>query len=307
MKLMRRAEDREHAGRDRRMRRGLYILPSLFTAGNIGLGYYAITQALQGSIDKPSHFAYSAIAIGFAAVFDGLDGLVARMTKTESDFGKELDSLADVITFGVAPAILAYTWGFRNLPWLENPALQTAQTKIIQAGAIATFLFLIAGASRLARFNIAKNPQPTNPGRPGRKYFVGMPIPAGAGVIASVVFATDGAPIFNWWLAACWMTLVTFVGFLMVSRWRFFSLKNVDLHRRRSFRVAILVIAAICTGIAIFPQVVLLALAFSYMISGILSRASYFVTRRHQPAAEGSAEEQQANEGSSPESHAGTA
>ncbi len=307
MKLMRRAEDREHALRDRRMRRGMYVLPSLFTMGNIGLGYYAITQALQGSAEQPLHFRYSAIAIGFATVFDMLDGLVARMTKTESEFGKELDSLADVITFGVAPAILAYAWGFRNLPWLENPALQTMQTKIIQAGAVATFLFLIAGASRLARFNISKNPQPSNPGRPGGKYFVGMPIPAGAGVIASVVYAVDGAAIFNWWLALCWMAMVIFVGFLMVSRWRFFSLKGLDLHLRKPFR-ALFVIAVICTVIVLISQIALLGLAVGYMISGILSRASYFVTRRHAPAAPSpDSSLEPAKESSNPDSRPGMA
>src|SRR5579883_3210656 len=130
MKFMRRAEDREQAMRERRMRRGMYVLPSLFTMGNIGLGYFAITQALRGDSMHPEYFKYSAMAIGFATVFDMLDGLVARMTHTESDFGKELDSLADVITFGVAPAILAYVWGFTNLPYLDNPRLQNLQIKI---------------------------------------------------------------------------------------------------------------------------------------------------------------------------------
>ena len=119
-------------------------------------------------------------------LFDGLDGRIARMTGTSSDFGRELDSLADVITFGVAPAMLAWTWGFHLMP----PVLLSQgqwHIKLTQLGAIASFLFLIAGASRLARFNIIGNPQPSNPGRPGKKYFVGMPIPAGAGVIAAVV------------------------------------------------------------------------------------------------------------------------
>ncbi len=119
---------------------------------------------------------------GFAVLFDGLDGRIARMTNTTSDFGKELDSLADVITFGVAPSLLAYIWGFRMLPLLARPHLRD---QIAHVGVFVCFIFLICGASRLARFNISINPQPRNPGRPGRKYFVGMPIPAGAGVIAS--------------------------------------------------------------------------------------------------------------------------
>src|ERR1700744_2068892 len=102
--------------RKRRRRRGMYILPSLFTAGNIAAGYYAITQSLQGSILEPHHFCYAALGIGFAMPFDALDGRIARMTNPPSDFGKELDSLADVITFGVAPSLLAFVWGFHFLP-----------------------------------------------------------------------------------------------------------------------------------------------------------------------------------------------
>lgn len=116
----------------------MYILPSLFTAGNIAAGYYAITQSLQGSIQEPHHFDYAAIAIGFAIPFDALDGRIARMTNTTSDFGKELDSLADVITFGVAPSILAFSWGFRMLPMTMDPWLRE---KLIQLGASSAFCF----------------------------------------------------------------------------------------------------------------------------------------------------------------------
>src|SRR5213079_2988452 len=159
----------------RRFNRGLYILPSLFTTANIAAGYYAILQVTHGSVAEPWHFDFAAKAIGFAVLFDGLDGRIARMTHTSSDFGKELDSLADVITFGVAPALLAWMWGFRLLPPIDSEL----RTKILQFGTIACFGFLMAGASRLARFNITKNPQPSNPGRPGKEYFVGLPIPAG--------------------------------------------------------------------------------------------------------------------------------
>ena len=123
-------------------------------------------------------------AILFAIPFDALDGRIARMTNTCSDFGKELDSLADVITFGVAPSLLAFVWGFHFLPDSINPELRQ---HLLQAGAFICFLFLLSGASRLARFNICHDAQPQNPGRPGRKYFVGMPIPAAAGLLASTV------------------------------------------------------------------------------------------------------------------------
>ena len=118
---LRRADDPQQPYR---MRRGMYILPSLFTAGNIAAGYYAISQAIQGSAILPFHFDNAAKAIGFAVVFDGLDGRIARMTNTTSDFGRELDSLADVITFGVAPAILAWLWGCHQLPELWQPDLR---------------------------------------------------------------------------------------------------------------------------------------------------------------------------------------
>ena len=153
----------------RRLRKGMYILPSLFTTANIAFGYYAILQITHATIADAWHFDNAAKAIGFAVMFDGLDGRIARMTGTSSDFGRELDSLADVITFGVAPALLAWTWGFRQLP----TSLGELYNKLLQFGAIASFLFLMAGASRLARFNITSNPQPSNPGRPGKKYFVG--------------------------------------------------------------------------------------------------------------------------------------
>src|ERR1700761_7021945 len=131
----------------RRPRRGMYVLPSLFTAGNIAAGYYAITQSIQGSPADPAYFDHAALAIGLAALLDGVDGFVARLTNTASDFGKELDSLADVITFGVAPALLAYLWGFRMLPLTMDPS---ARANLTHAGVCGCFLFVICGASRLA-------------------------------------------------------------------------------------------------------------------------------------------------------------
>ena len=175
-------------------RRGMYILPSLFTAGSIAAGFYAIVQSLQGSPTEPHHFDHAALVIGLAIPFDGLDGRIARMTNTASDFGKELDSLADVITFGVAPSILAYSWGFRMLPPTMDPVLRH---KLLQIGAVVCFLFLICGACRLARFNTSADAKPKNPGRPDRKYFVGMPIPAAAGVIAACVHCFLGTPVFS--------------------------------------------------------------------------------------------------------------
>jgi CDP-diacylglycerol--serine O-phosphatidyltransferase len=260
-----------------RLRRGMYILPSLFTSGNIAAGYYAITQSLQGSVQEPRHFNYAAMAIGFAIPFDAIDGRIARMTNTTSDFGKELDSLADVITFGVAPSLLAYTWGFQTLPTVMDAV---RRQHVVEWGAFVCFLFLLCGAGRLARFNISTNILPSNPGRPGRKYFVGMPIPAAAGVIAAVVHFFSGTPVPNWRVAIMWMVLVLIVGLLMVSTWRFWSGKEIDLSDRHPFQSIVLLGLLIYATVA-FSQYVLLAMAFVYMFSGIFARAAYSWQRSH--------------------------
>ncbi len=273
---MRRATDRPQ----KTYRKGMYILPSLATTLNMALGYYAIWHTFAGSVAEPWHFDNAAKAIGFAIVADGLDGRIARMTNTTSDFGREFDSLADVVTFGVAPALLAWVWGFHELGSVSGSG---ALARVVQVGAITTFAFLIAGASRLARFNIQKNPQPTNPGRPGRKYFVGMPIPAGAGVVAAVVHFFGGYPIMTWWFALVWAALVFATALVMVSRWRFYSFKDIDLRSRRPFRL-VLIIAMLIAGIWYFSQIVLLVLALGYMFSGILSRFTWSLRRGSDPA-----------------------
>jgi CDP-diacylglycerol--serine O-phosphatidyltransferase len=259
----------------------MYVLPSLFTAGNIALGYYAITQSVQGSVAEPVYFDHAALAIGFAALCDGLDGMVARATNTTSDFGKELDSLADVITFGVAPSLLAYIWGFRMLPDSVHGVLRE---NVIHAGVFVCFLFLICGASRLARFNISINPQPRNPGRPGKKYFVGMPIPAGAGVIAAVVHCFDGSPIYDPWTAVVWLGLLLFAGFLMVSSWRFWSAKELGASDRHPFQLFAL-IALVGALIAWNSEYMLMIIALGYLVSGVLARLAYSWSRaRRRPA-----------------------
>jgi CDP-diacylglycerol--serine O-phosphatidyltransferase len=141
-----------------RLRRGMFMLPSLFTVGNIAAGFFSITQtmmALTGAGDAHTHLDWAAIAVIFAIPFDALDGRIARMTNTCSDFGKELDSLADAITFGVAPSLLALIWGFHFLSDTMNPQLHE---HLLYAGAFICFLFLIGGVSRLARFNISHDP-----------------------------------------------------------------------------------------------------------------------------------------------------
>jgi CDP-diacylglycerol---serine O-phosphatidyltransferase len=258
------------------MRKGMYILPSLFTTANLGAGYYAILQAMHGSAREPWHFDFAAKAIGFAVLFDGLDGRIARLTNTSSDFGRELDSLADVITFGVAPAILAFMWGFHFLTAEPIPELRGWPG---QFGVIASFLFLVAGASRLARFNITSNPQPSNPGKPNKKYFVGMPIPAGAGVLAAVVHFSLGEPLLSHWMAVVWLLLVVAVAYLMVSTWRFYSFKDLHFNSRQPFRMVVL-IAAVFVGIWSFSRYVLFGIALTYMFSGVLWRLQWIFRRR---------------------------
>jgi len=260
----------------RHPRRGMYVLPSLFTAGNIAAGYYAIAESIRGAAGDPNAFNRASIAIGFAVIFDGIDGRVARMTDTSSDFGREFDSLADVITFGVAPSLLAFLWGVQAVAPSAYPLLQQ---RVHDLGTVICFLFLICGACRLARFNVSVNPQPGNPGRPGRKYFVGMPIPAGAGVIAAVVHYELGSPIYDLWASVVWLLLIGFTGFLMVSNWRFWSGKEIETGGRMPFQVVVL----LCLLIAViwkFSEYALIAISLGYMVSGLLARIAYGWQRR---------------------------
>ncbi len=268
---------------DRRPRRAAYALPTLFTAGNIFLGYLAIVQAFQGAtaalasgLGANPHFENAAKMIGIAVVLDGLDGRIARLTNTVSDFGRELDSLADVIAFGIAPAVLAYAWG---LEFVQAPA----GMHMANAGYFACFLFVLCGAARLARFNITTNPVPKNPGRPDRKYFVGLPIPAGAGMVAAIVFAGGSAPL-QWWPAsAMWIALLTALALLMVSMWRYPSFKDVNLLRPRS-PLSLIVAGCFIYLIWIAAEQVLLGLASAYVASGIALRIGGLIRRSRKAA-----------------------
>jgi len=267
--------------RQARLHRGMYLLPSLFTSINIGAGYFSILQTLEaigGAVtgNAQTHLDWAAIAILFAIPFDALDGRIARMTNTTSEFGKELDSLADVITFGMAPSLLAFVWGFHFLPDSVNPQLRE---HLIKAGAFICFLFLLSGASRLARFNISHDAQPRNPGLPGRKYFVGMPIPAAAGLLAATIHLCYGIPVQWWWISIPWLVMVALAGFLMVSTWRFWSGKEINFSRSHPFQVLVLV-AIVIYLVLRFSNVVLFGIALTYMFSGIWARAAYGWSRR---------------------------
>jgi CDP-diacylglycerol---serine O-phosphatidyltransferase len=268
---------------DRRPRRAAYALPTLFTAGNIFLGYLSILRSFRGAMlaasgaaGAPEHFAIAAKAIAAAVFLDGLDGRIARMTNTTSEFGREMDSLADVVSFGMAPAILAFAWGVQFVdPTLGEHLLR----QIFNAGYFIAFLFLLCGAARLARFNIQKNPIPKNPGRPDRKYFVGLPIPAAAAMVAAVVFASDAEPIAWWPLSVLWLALLALLSFLMVSTWRYYSFKGINLNKPRT-SLLIILLGGLIYAIWNWPQPVLLGMATCYVGSGIVIRLGGIVRRR---------------------------
>ncbi|MBK5292001.1 MAG: CDP-diacylglycerol--serine O-phosphatidyltransferase [Acidobacteriia bacterium] len=272
---------------DRRPRKAAYALPTLFTAGNLFLGYLAIVKAFQGAMVATSgslglnpHFEVASIMIGVAVFLDGLDGRIARMTNTVSDFGRELDSLADVIAFGVAPAVLAWAWGFQFVSADVDPQIRE---HLHRAGYFVVFLYLMCGASRLARFNIQVDPVPTNPGRPGRKYFVGLPIPAAAGMVASMIYAAGSTPLQWWPLSVAWLALLALLAFLMVSAWRYRSFKDFNLGSPRS-PITVVVLGSLIYLIWNYSHLVLFAMSTVYVGSGIVIRFGGILKRKFRPS-----------------------
>lgn len=267
----------------RQPRRAAYALPTLFTAGNIFLGFVSVMRSLQGAIlastggaGAAQHFEVAAKTIGLAVLLDGLDGRIARLTNTTSEFGREMDSLADVISFGIAPAVLAYCWGVQGLEAGMGPKVHT---HLLEAGRLIAFLFLLCGSARLARFNVQKNPVPRNPGRPDRKYFAGLPIPAAAALVAAVVYGADSIPVVFWPFSAAWLGLLALLSFLMVSTWRYRSFKDLSLLRPWPPLVIIL-LGSVIYLVWNWAQPVLLAAASAYVASGILTRIGGMIRRR---------------------------
>jgi len=252
--------------------------------GTLVCGYFAILSTLRGAQILAAGvatglaviaFDNAARAIGWAILFDGLDGRIARMTNTASPFGREFDSLADVIAFGVAPALLAFVWGVRGV---DEMAGRELIQHIRQVAWIITFAYVICGAARLARFNI-DTVKPTG----DRRFFVGLPIPAAAGVVAAIVH-WQKQPLNAWEFAAGWLVVVGILAFLMVSRMRYYSFKALDLRKRRSY-LAVIFIGLIIWGIWSFSEPVLLTLALTYALSGILLRLTSKI-RPHPPTPE---------------------
>lgn len=241
----------------RQPRRGIYILPTLFTIGTIFCGFYSVINTMKGEFDL------AAIAIGIAVVCDGLDGRIARLTNSCSEFGVQMDSLADVITFGLAPAVLAYLWGAKSIAATVPPYAKHVQ----QIAWIVCFAFVICGAMRLARFNI-QTTKPQVSAASSKKSFVGMPIPAGAGLVAAIVHFTP-EPIAHWQTGALWNILMGFLSFLMISTIRYPSFKHIDMRSRKSY-VSFYLLALLVALIYLYSQVVLLALATVYATSGFM-------------------------------------
>jgi CDP-diacylglycerol---serine O-phosphatidyltransferase len=239
-----------------RLRRGLFVLPTLFTVGNLFCGYLSIWGSIRGTFESAAYL------IIVAAVLDALDGRIARLTNSASEFGEEYDSLADLVSFGVAPAVLAYSWGlsdFSRLGWLVS------------------FLFVVCGSMRLARFNIQTHIV-------DKKYFIGLPIPAAAATVSTLVLATPEPLVDRVWMAG-FLGLTFILSYLMISTIRYRSFKDLDLKRRRPAWI-LPVIAVVFAVIAFRPTLSLLALTLVFAASGPVARLAGLF-RRKRPESEG--------------------
>jgi CDP-diacylglycerol--serine O-phosphatidyltransferase len=287
-----RREKLSEAVRRRNLKKGLYLIPSLFTAANIGMGFYAVMQTMHGFqlvgiggdenlARAAQYFDFAARALGWAVLFDSLDGRIARMTKTTTEIGVQLDSIADMLTFGIAPAALIYAWSYGSV-FPENSTIH-------KIGWFISFMLVVCGAFRLARFNVqATRPRVLAEGatKVDKKSFVGLPIPAAAGLLAAIVHFSP-APLVTKTAeqaasyAAVMMVLVATLGALMVSTFRYTSFKSVG-QSRRSTRVALIALAAFVMLIWLFSREVLLAAASAYAAHGVLLYLASFFRRKPQ-------------------------
>jgi CDP-diacylglycerol--serine O-phosphatidyltransferase len=259
----------------RGIKKGLYVIPTIFTAANVGMGFLAVLHSMRGfqiaatNADQAAgHFDYAAIAIGLAMLFDTIDGRIARMTRTATEIGVQFDSLADVLTFGIAPVALIYSWAI-------GPVMSEGSFEH-RFGVFLLFMYLMCGAFRLARFNIqATRPRVLAEGTPkiDKKNFVGLPIPPAAGLLAAIVhFAPRPLTAYGdeWprFYGIMMMTLIALLGILMVSTLRYTSFKNAGAGRR-NFHI-ILIIAAIGMSIWLYSRYALLILAVAYVSHGVI-------------------------------------
>jgi CDP-diacylglycerol--serine O-phosphatidyltransferase len=227
-------------------RQGIFLLPNLFTTGALFAGFYAIIAAIKGQ------FEIAAIAIFLAMLLDGLDGRVARLTNTQSDFGAEYDSLSDMASFGLAPALVLYQWSLIHLAEISS-----LWGKV---GWLAAFIFTASGALRLARFN-------TQIGTADKRYFQGLPSPAAAAVVVGAVWLCETYGISGKEVMFPTMILTITAGLLMVSKFSYYSFKDIDLKRRVPF-IAVLIVLLVFVLLSIETPTILFILFFLYMISG---------------------------------------
>lgn len=277
------------------LKKGLYLIPSAFTAANIGMGFLSVLSSLRGfqiveiNPDQAAvYFDYAARALGFAILFDTLDGRVARMTRTSTEIGVQLDSLADVLTFGIAPTIMAYGWAVGASFPESSPAHSI--------GLFILFMYLMCGTFRLARFNLqAMRPRVLMEGAPkvDKKSFVGLPIPLAAGLLASIIHFTP-RPLIAYgegmarFYSVLLLILLAGLGLLMVSTIRYPSFKNIGTGRRSIY--LILVIAAVGMLVWLYSQYVLLIITASYVSYGLIN---YLIGLVRTPKSKtGAAEEQ---------------
>ncbi len=267
------------SGRRPDLRKGVYVVPSLLTTANIFCGFYSVIESLKGfqslgleNVERATHhFDVAAQCIGWAVLFDFLDGRIARMTKATTEFGVELDSIADVLSFGIAPAALAFAWGSNPSPEMQKLAWAVS------------FMFLVCGALRLARFNVLSR-KPQDPAL--KRYFVGMPIPAGASLIASIIHFTPvplakrqvslhlaGYQFDNMLYSFALLVLVAVLALLMISTIRYNNFKSSSTQpQRRSNTRTVLLIAIVMFSIYSWSQVTLLIMATGYASMGPLAK-----------------------------------
>lgn len=241
-----------------RLHRGVYLLPSLFTIGNMFLGFYAIIIGLRGE------YQLAILLVFLAAFVDSLDGRLARVTQTESDFGREYDSLADLLTFGLTPALLIYTWGLDQLG---------------RIGWMIPLLYVVCTATRLARFNVQ-----TKPG--DKRFFVGLPAPAAAGATGSLLFfAVSFGDGYEAIVRPALLVTLAVVGLLMVSTFRYYSFKELDPRRRWSFRIVVPIVGTLLL-VLLHPPAFFLTVSGSYALSGPTTWLKGQLTRRPQSASD---------------------
>jgi CDP-diacylglycerol--serine O-phosphatidyltransferase len=252
--------------RKRRLRRGIYLLPTVFTVGNLFCGFSSVVQASVGALE------WAALLIIVAGLLDGLDGRIARLTGSTSEFGVEFDSLADIVSFGIAPAFLLHTWALmplRRLGWM------------------IAFLFVVCAAMRLARFTIQR-------AAADKRYFLGLPTPAAAAFLAGPVYMFPSGPA-KPWVSGIVAVLVVAVAMLMISRLRYRSFKDLDLRNRRSY-IYVFPLAVMVVALLTHPAITVVTLMTAYLLSGPVGLAWGLATRGRRHAEATAAESGRAGE-----------